>query len=112
MRPEGSALVTARDAEPRPPAAAVFLETARHRTTALLLEGPAGIGKTTLGEHVIAEAKVAGFRVLGSRASRPDTTLSYSALEDLLLSVTGDELDDVPAPQREALEAALLRRPT
>ena len=76
---------------------------------ALVLSGPAGIGKTTLWDAGIATARERGFRVLVARPSDAEMDLAYAALADLLDEVTGDELAPLPAPQREALEVALLR---
>ena len=49
-----------------------------------------------------------GYRVLSSRPSEAETRLSYTGLTDLLGDVVDDVLPALPAPQRRALEAALL----
>ena len=72
---------------------------------ALLLEGAAGIGKTTLWRAGVSFARARGHRVLSSRAAESEARLSYAALGDLF----DFELPDLPAPQRRALDAALLR---
>ena len=72
--------------------------------TALLLEGEAGIGKTTLLRDALAQ--VAGRRVLACRPAPIETPLSFAAVADLL---EGVDLSALPAPQRHALEVALLR---
>lgn len=77
--------------------------------SALLLEGAAGIGKTTLWLEAGTMAQRAGCRVLWARASESEARLSYTALGDLLDGVVDDSLPQLPAPQRRALEAALLR---
>src|SRR5439155_16664455 len=77
--------------------------------SALLLEGVAGIGKTTIWLEAAAMARQADFRVLSARASESEARLSYAALGDLLEGVVDDVLPDLPAPQRRALEVALLR---
>jgi DNA-binding CsgD family transcriptional regulator len=73
-----------------------------------VLEGEAGIGKTTLWRSGIAMVERAGFRLLEARPVEPESSLAFAALGDLL----GDELDDIlptlPAPQRRSLEVALL----
>ena len=76
---------------------------------ALVLSGPAGIGKTTLWDAGIAMARERGLRVLVARPSDAEMDLAYAALADLLDEVTSGELAPLPAPQREALEVALLR---
>jgi hypothetical protein len=44
--------------------------------------------------------------VLAARASGATTRRSFGALIDLLDGVRADELADLPAPQRQALEVA------
>jgi hypothetical protein len=73
--------------------------------SALLLEGAAGIGKTTLWHAGVSLARARGHRVLSCRAAESEARLSYAALGDLF----DFELPDLPAPQRRALDAALLR---
>jgi DNA-binding CsgD family transcriptional regulator len=75
----------------------------------LVLEGEAGIGKTALWRAGIAEAEEHGMRVLIARPAESETTLSYTALEDLLASVADEVSEETPAPQRHALDVALLR---
>jgi hypothetical protein len=74
---------------------------------ALLLEGEAGIGKTTLWLETLRAARRNG-RVLASRASEAEAKLSFTLLADLLHRVSDDVLGDLPPPQRRALHAALL----
>jgi DNA-binding CsgD family transcriptional regulator len=75
----------------------------------ILLEGEAGIGKTALWLAGIAEAEGRGMRVLTARPAESETTLSYAALGDLLASASDGIGEEVPAPQRHALDVALLR---
>lgn len=75
--------------------------------TALVLRGEPGIGKTTLWEAGIALAEERGLRVLVARPCEVEAKLSFAGLIDLCERV---ELDALPAPQREALDVALLRR--
>jgi DNA-binding CsgD family transcriptional regulator len=79
------------------------------RPSALLLEGEAGIGKTTLWEWGVDGAPSRGRRVLQTRAGASETTLSYTALGDLLEPVIDEVVGGLPQPQRIALDAALLR---
>jgi DNA-binding CsgD family transcriptional regulator len=76
----------------------------------LLLFGPPGVGKTTLWEAGVSAARERGVRVLCTQASEAEAQLAFTALIDLLDGV-GTEGLDVPAPQLQALEVALLRAP-
>ena len=79
------------------------------RTRTLVLTGGPGIGKTTLWEAGVAAAREREMLVLSTRASDAEAQLSFAGLIDLLDDVAGDALADLPAPQRKALEVALLR---
>jgi DNA-binding CsgD family transcriptional regulator len=89
-------------------ALAEFID-ARRQSRALILTGEAGIGKTTLWEAAVEAARERGSRVLVARASEAETQVSFAALGDLLDGVETAALEDVPAPQRAALDVALLR---
>ncbi|HEU4534550.1 MAG TPA: ATP-binding protein, partial [Polyangiaceae bacterium] len=75
--------------------------------TGLVLAGEPGIGKTTLWEAGIAAARERGIAVHATRAGEAEAQLSFAALIDL---AGGLDLAGLPAPQRSALEIALLRR--
>ena len=74
---------------------------------ALLLEGVAGIGKTTLWRAGIELGREQGYRVLWCRPTASETAFSFAALGDLLSPVVEDLLPRLPAPQRAAIGAAL-----
>jgi DNA-binding CsgD family transcriptional regulator len=76
---------------------------------AIVLVGGAGIGKTTLWEAAVGLARARGLRVLSARGSSAEAQLSFSALIDLCDEVGSEDLADLAAPQRTALEVALLR---
>ena len=76
---------------------------------ALVFAGGAGIGKTTLWETGVALAKARGFRVLSARPTDAEAQFSFGALVDLLDDVDTNDLESLPAPQRRALDVALLR---
>jgi DNA-binding NarL/FixJ family response regulator len=76
----------------------------------LMLEGIAGIGKTTLWLKGLELAREHGFRVLSCRPSPAETPLAFSALGDLLGELGEEELRPLPPPQRRALEIGLLLR--
>jgi hypothetical protein len=82
-----------------------FIGSGSGGPSALLLEGTAGIGKTTLWRAGVSFARARGHRVLSCRAAESEARLSYAALGDLF----DFELPDLPAPQQRALDAALLR---
>jgi DNA-binding CsgD family transcriptional regulator len=76
--------------------------------TALVLEGEAGIGKTTLWKAGVAYAQEGGCRVLSCRASESEAQLSFAGLCDLLAPIVDEVATTLPAPQRRALRVALL----
>ena len=86
-----------------------FLDALAGGPAVLVLEGEPGIGKTTLVRAGVEAAHGRGARVLLCVASGSETRLAYAALADLLGVVDGDAVERLPAPQRAALDAALLR---
>ncbi|MDP9259905.1 MAG: AAA family ATPase [Actinomycetota bacterium] len=76
---------------------------------ACVLEGEAGIGKTVLLREGVGSSQAASFRVLACAPAESETALSYSSLADLLAGVEPRVLAALAAPQRNALEVALLR---
>jgi predicted ATPase len=87
-----------------------WLDAVRGRTQGLLLEGPAGIGKTHRWREGIGLARDAGFRVLRTQPAQAEVRLIGAALIDLCDEVSDAELAALTAVQAEALESALLRR--
>jgi DNA-binding CsgD family transcriptional regulator len=76
---------------------------------AVLLEGEAGIGKTSVWRAALDELETLGARVLSARPAEAESQLSYAGLADILDPVLDDALTALPAPQRCALEVALKR---
>ena len=76
--------------------------------SALVLEGDAGMGKTTLWEAGVDGARGRGLLVLRARAAEGEIALSFSGLGDLLDPVLDDALAPLPPAQRGALSRALL----
>jgi DNA-binding CsgD family transcriptional regulator len=74
----------------------------------LVIEGDAGIGKTTLWEAGVRLAADAGHRVLKCGPALAEAQLSFAAISDLLATVLDDALPALAPPQRYALEVALL----
>ena len=85
-----------------------FLDALPSGTSCLLLEGAAGIGKTTIWEAGVAGAAARSYLTLSSRPAESEATLSFAALGDLMDGVLGQVLPQLPVPQRRALEVALL----
>src|SRR5262249_25768713 len=89
-------------------AVAAFLDAVRSGPVGLLLEGEAGIGKSTVWSAGVAGAARRSYTVLSCRPAESEATLSFAALGDLLHGVLDQALPQLPPPQRRALEVALL----
>jgi DNA-binding CsgD family transcriptional regulator len=87
-------------------AVADFLTRAQIEPAGLVVEGEAGIGKTTLLLGAAAEAEGRGFRVLSAQGSPAEVTYAYAAVADLLRDVDSEMLASLPDLQRVALERA------
>jgi DNA-binding CsgD family transcriptional regulator len=85
-----------------------FLERPAESPVALVLEGEAGIGKSTLWLAGVEAARERGFRVLVSRPAEAERGLTHAGLGDLFENVLESVLPALPAPRRHALEVALL----
>ena len=85
-------------------------DVGRHGAGALLLEGELGIGKTTVWRAGVGLAHDEGYRVLTCAPAGEEARLSFVAIGDLLAPVLDELLPVLPAPQRRALEIALLLR--
>ena len=86
-----------------------FLDTVPAAPRACLIEGEAGIGKTTLWLECVGDAEARSPQVLQARPAESETTLSYAALADLVGDVFEETRKALPAVQERALAAALLR---
>ena len=85
-----------------------FLAATDRLPAGLVLEGEAGIGKTSLWAAAAARAQALGYRVLATRPVAAEAELALAGLGDLVepvLDVVGDELS---RPQARALRVALL----
>jgi len=86
-----------------------FLDRVALGPAALVIEGEAGIGKTTVWVEAIAAAEARSYRVLRAQPTEREATLSYGALADLVgAGVFEETRAALPAPQERALAAALL----
>ncbi len=81
-----------------------LLDERRDGPVGVLIEGDAGIGKTTLWEAALELARARSCRVLAARPADAEVRFSYGAARDLL----GTLLDETIA-QRRAVETAFLR---
>jgi DNA-binding CsgD family transcriptional regulator len=88
---------------------AVHDALARPAPLGIVLEGEAGIGKTALWRAGVERAEANGLRTLVARPAEAETGLSHAALGDLLGPLMEGLPPDFPAPQRRALDVALLR---
>jgi DNA-binding CsgD family transcriptional regulator len=77
---------------------------------AVVVEGPAGIGKTTVWQAALQAARTRSFTVLAAPAAQTEATLPFAGLIDLFEGVPEAWLAALSTPQRRALEVALLRR--
>ncbi len=84
--------------------------TGDHHPSALLIEGAAGIGKSTLWGAAVSSAMTDGRLVLAVRPAESEARMSFASLADLLEPVADTLLPKLEAPQRAVLEVALLRR--
>ncbi len=85
-----------------------FLDRAAEGSAALVLEGEAGIGKSTLWLAGVTAARERGLRVLSSRPAEAERGLAHVGLGDVFDDVLDEVLPALPRPRRRALEVALL----
>jgi DNA-binding CsgD family transcriptional regulator len=85
-----------------------FVDGLADGPAALVLEGDAGMGKTTLWNAALDHAEQHGVTVLRSRPAESETALSFAGVFDLLDPVLDRALDPLPAAQRKALSRALV----
>jgi DNA-binding NarL/FixJ family response regulator len=86
-----------------------FLDSISSGPSALVVEGEAGIGKTTVWLAALERATELGFRVLSARTVPSESVLAYSALAELLDGLETAAFEELPPPQRLAIDRVLLR---
>lgn len=86
-----------------------FLDRPVDGLRALVLEGGAGIGKSTIWRAGVEAARKRSFRVLVSAPAEAERTLPYVVLGDLFAQTGSEVLDELETPRRRAFESALLR---
>ena len=85
-----------------------WLDRASTGAKALVLEGPAGIGKSTLWRAALDLARTRDVRVLSSRPAEAERGYAFAGLGDLFEDAVDGLLPSLPSPRRRALEVALL----
>ncbi len=95
--------------EPQASAIADFLKSVVAAPAALVIEGEPGIGKTTLWFETIDRARSDGFRVMAARPVAAESVLAYTSLADMLDGIDTAILEELPEPQRVAIDRVLLR---
>jgi DNA-binding NarL/FixJ family response regulator len=88
-----------------------FFASVPDQPSAVLIQGEAGIGKTTLWLDALRQAEEQGFRVLSARAWEAESVLAYGTVADLIAGIPADALAALPAVQRLAIDRVLLRGP-
>ena len=86
-----------------------FLDRPVDGLRALVLQGEAGIGKSTVWQAAIEAARERSLQVLTSRPAEAERSLASVVLGDLFAEAGSDLVAALPAPRRRAFEAALLR---
>lgn len=81
-----------------------LLAQAGQRGSALIIRGPAGIGKSTLVDDARATALASGFRVLTCAGVQRESSSGLAGLQQLL-HVVVDRADQLPDRQRAALHS-------
>ncbi|HEV7422519.1 MAG TPA: AAA family ATPase [Mycobacterium sp.] len=90
-------------------AVADLLTAAESGPAGLIIEGEAGIGKTTLWLDALEQARARGFRVLSAQVGEAETVLAYAAVGDLLGDIEPATLEGLHQLQRLAVDRVLLR---
>src|SRR5256886_8918595 len=86
----------------------LLLRAAAGGSGCCLIEGAVGIGKTALWNVALELAAQRGYLVLKAHPVEAETAYSFAAVADLLRPALDEVLKGLPAPQKVALETALL----
>lgn len=85
-----------------------FVATMSDGTSVFLLDGEAGIGKSTLWTKGVELAAEANVMVLSAQPAESEGDVAYAVLGDLLRFVDPRDFDALPGPQRIALRTVAL----
>ena len=85
-----------------------FLDRALSGPAGMVVEGEAGMGKTTFLWNVAETAAAEDFRIMSTAGALSEARYAYAAVADLLDGVDTAVFADLPAVQRSALERVLL----
>ena len=86
-----------------------FLDSAPTWPSVVVIEGEAGIGKTTLWLEGVRRAAEQGVRALHAQPAESEQKLSYVALADLVVEAFDEVGSALPQVQQRALAGALAR---
>ena len=86
-----------------------FLDDVGPGTHGLVLQGEAGIGKTTIWQAALDAAAARGYRVVVTRPTQAEARLPFAGLNDLVGDLVDAERPELPPPQQTALDVALMR---
>ncbi len=86
-----------------------FLDSIPSGPRALLIEGQAGIGKTTIWLEAVRAAERRSYCVVKARPAESEARLSYATVADIVGPVFDEAGRQLPVPQERALAATLLR---
>jgi predicted ATPase len=87
-----------------------FVERSSGGSHAFVLEGEAGIGKSTIWRAGVEKARDQGLHVLTSRPAEAERGLAHAGLGDLFERVLEDVLPALSTPRRRALELRIRAR--
>jgi DNA-binding CsgD family transcriptional regulator len=86
-----------------------FLDGEPKWPCAVVIEGEAGIGKTTLWLEGVRRAREQGMRALHAQPAESEEKLSYVALADLVVEAFDEVGSALPEVQQRAIASALVR---
>ncbi|HEY6608423.1 MAG TPA: AAA family ATPase [Candidatus Limnocylindria bacterium] len=86
-----------------------FLDAAGPGARGLVIDGEAGIGKTTIWHAALESAARRGYRVTITRPTEAEARLPFAGLNDLFGALVDAWGSELPPPQLAALDVALMR---